>query len=188
VTAGAVVALAAGVWGAAHAQETAPGTPPSWDTLVKCAQMANEDARLSCYDAAMRAAGYAPKPAEVAAEKRKRFGLSIPQVSILKHKGEEEGSQAAGEAQPTAKPGKHAKLAEETEDEVMVEIAQVATVQPNNQLLLFTSDGQIWQQTDSDPVQPYPKAGDSIRIHKGTLGGYLCDVNKYKTVRCKRER
>ncbi len=174
----AAAALMLGV-NLAQAQET-PGTPPSWDTLVRCAQMPSEDARLACYDAAMRAAGFAPKPEAVTAEKHKRFGLSIPQVGLLKRHGKEEGAQAAG-ATPSAP-------AKESEDEITVELAQVATLQPVGKLLLFTTDGQIWEQTDTDSVSPLPKSGDSIRIHKGRIGGYLCDVNNYKSVRCRRQR
>ena len=33
------------------------GTPPAWDTLVRCAQTPDESERLACYDAAMHAAG-----------------------------------------------------------------------------------------------------------------------------------
>ena len=114
--AGAVVAAAGGAM-----SQQAPGTPPPWDTLVRCAETASEDARLACYDAAMRAAGYAPKPAEVAAEKRKRFGLSIPKVGALKSHGKEEGAKAGGARTPPPK---------ENENEITVELAQVATVQP----------------------------------------------------------
>lgn len=176
VLAATAIGLAAA--GAAAAQD-APA-PPSWTTLTRCAEMADEDARLACYDAAMRSAGFTPKPEAVAAEKRKRFGLSIPQVSILKHKGKEEGTEAAG--------GKPSEIPKQDENEVTVELSQVATLQPDNRLMMFTADGAIWEQVGDDPVQPFPKAGDSITIHKGKVGGYLCDVNKYKAVRCKRDR
>jgi hypothetical protein len=200
LTAGAAAAaLAAGVWGAAALAQVA-GTPPPWDTLVRCAQMADQDARLACYDTAMRAAGYTPKPEEVEADKHRRFGLTIPQVNVLKHKDQEEGAQAAGqptpqeekEAKKQAKQAakeakKQAKAAEQTEDEITVELSQIARVQPTDRLIMFTSDGQIWEQVDTDQVQS-PSPGDQMTIHKGKLGGYLCDVTPYKAVRCKRDR
>jgi hypothetical protein len=188
--------LAAGAAGVllvsgAAAQAQQAGTPPSWNTLVRCAEMGQEDARLACYDEAMRSAGYQPKPEEVAAEKRRRFGLSLPQINVLKHHEKEEGEQAAGGAAAPA-PEKHAKhqkaQAPESEDEITVELSQVATLQPDEKLVMFTSDGEIWQQTDTTPVTPLPREGDTVHIHKGKISGYFCDVNKYQAVRCKRER
>lgn len=189
--AGVAGALALGAAGAASAQDAgapAPGTPPPWDTLVRCAGMASEDARLSCYDAAMRAAGYAPKPAEVAAEHRRRFGLSIPQVNIIKHKGKEQGREAvAPSAPPGASPAEPAP-AEENPDRITLQIQQVAVVQPGGRLLIFTADGQIWEQTDSDQLIELPRAGQEMRVRRNLLGGYFCDVTKYKAVRCKRDK
>ena len=46
--------------------------------------------------------------------------------------------------------------------------------------------GQIWQQTDTTEINTYPKEGDTLEIRKEVLGGYMCDVNKYQSVHCKR--
>jgi hypothetical protein len=145
------------MFGAAAQAQQASAAPPSWDTLVKCAQIAQEDARLACYDEAMRAAGFQPKPEEVAAEKRKRFGLSLPQIGILKHHEKEEGEQAAGGAAAPQKSKREAKRVEESEDEITVDLTQVATLQPDNKLVLFTSDGAIWQQTDTTQITTMPQ-------------------------------
>ena len=158
----------------AHAQ----GTPPAWDTLVRCAQTPDESARLACYDTAMRAAGFAPNPAAVAEEHRKGFGLSFPKMSALKRHKKEEGSQAAGPAPPPAPEG--------NPNEIEVTVDQIAITQPLGRIVIFTSDGQIWQQTDTTQVNSYPKEGETLSIHKEVLGGYLCDANKYQAVRCKR--
>ena len=164
---------ALGLAAGAHAQST----PPAWDTLVRCAQTPNESARLACYDAAMRAAGYAPNPAAVAEEHRKGFGLSLPKMGALNRHRKDEGAQAAGAAAPAP---------EANPDRIEVTVDQVAITQPLGRILIFTTEGQIWQQTDSTTVNSYPKEGDTVEIHKGPLGGYLCDANKYQAVRCKR--
>jgi hypothetical protein len=181
---GAALAAAAVAAGVAAAQEAEEHAPPPWSTLARCAGMPAEDARLACYDAAMRAAGFKPNTEAVETEKRKRFGLSFPQVGALKHHDKTAGAQAGG---GQAAPGKAEAPPKETEGEVFVELAQVGTLQPNNRLIMFTTDGAIWEQTDGDQVVA-PRAGDKIRIHKEVFGGYFCDVNKYKTVRCKRDR
>ena len=172
----AAMAVTAAVAAAATAV-SAQNTPPAWDTLVRCAQTPDEAARLACYDTAMRAAGFAPNPTAVAENRRHSFGLSAPKLNMFKHKKQEEGAQAAGGRQ--APP-------EENADRVEVTIDQVAVTQPSDRVIIFTNDGQIWQQTDTTQLNGLPKEGDSMVIHKERLGGYLCDVTKYQAVRCKR--
>ena len=181
----AAVVLLAGVGGAASSQDAAaPGTPPSWDTLVKCAVMADEDTRLACYDAAMRAAGYAPKPAEVAAEKRHRFGLAMPEIRLLKRHAKQEGGQAvAANGAPAAAA---AAKTEEDENSVSVVLDTVALVEPTHRLMLFTTDGAIWVQTDDEIVAPRPKAGQTILLQRNSFGGYFCKFDKRTKVRCER--
>jgi hypothetical protein len=164
---------------AASAQNAPPatGTPPAWGTLVGCAQTANAKDRLACYDSAMRAAGYAPNPEAVAAEHRKTFGLTVPSINLGGHKKKTEEAQAGAASPP-----------EENPNEVDVTVDQVAITQPTGKVIIFTSDGQIWKQTDTTSVNSYPKEGDTIHIHREVLGGYFCDVNKYQSVSCVRAK
>jgi hypothetical protein len=173
----AVVLLSALAAGAALSQAPAPaGTPPPWSTLVRCAEMANDDAALACFKAAMREAGFAPKPEAVAAEHRHSFGLSLPQIGALRHRAKQEGSAAAG---------REAAPAEVDEDEVTVTLSQVASLY-DGKLLFITADGGIWEQTDDTVIGSRPKAGYQMKIHKGKFGGFFCDPNAYKSVRCER--
>ncbi len=178
-TAGLAGVLLLSIGGAVVSQEaTPPGTPPPWATLVRCAGMPSDDARLSCYDDAMRAAGYAPKPEAVVAERHKHFGLSLPQIGGHKRHPQEEGA-ASAPAPSTA--------VQEDEDHIAVTLDKVALM-GNGRLLMITVDGGIWEQTDDVPVAPLPKSGEEMQIHRGKLGGYFCDVNKYKSVRCTRDK
>lgn len=207
-TGGVAAALTMAALGAARAQDAPAGTPPAWGTLVRCAQMSDEQARLGCYDTAMRAAGYAPKPEAVEANKRERFGLSAPQLQNLNRQEQQAGeAEASGqsaraavaqarqeekqakleEKQAKAEARRANKAAQATEGEITVQVAQVATLKPSDRLVIFTTDGAIWEQTETDPA-PLPASGDTITIHKSTFGGYLCDVSKYKAVRCKRDQ
>ncbi len=61
-------------------------------------------------------------------------------------------------------------------------------VQGDGKMLLITQDGAIWEQTDTDTVTLLPKSGDTITIRRSRLNSYFCDVSKYKTIRCKRDR
>jgi len=187
IGAGFAAAVAAGP---ALAQQT--GTPPSWDTLTHCAAMPSDAERLGCYDAAMRAAGYAPNPEAVVAERHRRFGLPEFSLNILhkesREKGEAVGAPAgsaaqAAQASQAAQPGPAQPT--ENENRIEVQIDEVATIL-NGKVLLVTTDGGVWEQTDQVVVHPFPKPGQTIIIRRERLGGFFCDVNKYQTVRCRR--
>lgn len=193
--------LAAGLLaGPAAAQEApASGTPPSWDILVHCAGTADEDARLACYDTAMHNAGYAPKPAEVAAVKRHRFGLSMPDIRLLRRHAKEEGTQsvpaagapAAGSVAAASKaaPSKAPVLAAEDDpDRVTVTLDLLAFAEPSHRMILFTTDGAVWSQKDDEVVTPRPKSGQMFVIRRNSFGGYFCQFDKFTAVRCERKR
>jgi hypothetical protein len=195
-------ALALGVCASTLAEDTPPPrTPPSWDTLARCGEMTADVARLACFDAAMKAAGFKRNTEAAAAEHRKRFGLPLPQVGAPKRHDKEEGAKVAAETAPAGQAGpattppsprraakaSAAAPAAEDEDRITVEISRVATTQPEGQLLLFTSDGAIWVQTDRETVRT-PSKGQSVTIRHTKFGGYFCDLPKSRSIRCQRER
>ena len=57
----------------------------------------------------------------------------------------------------------------------------------NGVAVLVTTPGSA-VQVGNDSVSRFPKEGDTIQIRKGRLGGFLCDVTQYQSVRCKRDR
>ncbi len=137
----AAAALAGGLAVAGSALAQAGITPPDWQILLRCAEIGDGDQRLACYDQAMRAAGYAPKPEVVAEEKRKRFGLSVPKLNILKH-DDQKRTEVAGQAAPapaaSAPPPPPPK---EDDDTVTVQLERVAVLY-GNKLLLITTEGR----------------------------------------------
>ena len=176
-------ALAAGlVLGAAASAAAEPATPtgppPSWESLIPCAQKADPAEGFRCYQAAMRAAGYAANPEIAAAERRRRFGLSLP--SFGTHKPRAEAAQAHAGAAISPPPE------EEAQDRVTVTLEQVALIPPLNRLLMVTTDGAVWQQTDSETVAPTPKPGQPMTVVHGSLSGFFCQFDKRTKVRCVR--
>lgn len=188
------IAVVLALAGAARAQEAPAGAPPSWPTLIHCAQLTSDDAQLACFKAAMKAAGYAPKAAEVTAERHHRFGLSAPQLGILKRKDKAQGEQTAAQGAPppaattagAAPPPPGVAPHVESENDVFVKLERVALLPPQNRLLLVTTDGGIWEQTDSEIIAPMPREGQSMEIRKNAFGGYLCVFDKHQGARCKR--
>jgi hypothetical protein len=208
IAGGLAVLAAAGAFAAAHAEEHAP---PPWSVLVKCAEKGDDVEELACYRAAMKAAGYA-QTTESAAVRRRRFGLSLPAVTLLRHHDKEQAAEAAappqaqaGASEPAAppqavasakrekppKPAKPPKAGKgepaeegEAENRITVQLAQVALIPPANKLLLVTTDGAVWEQLDSDPVNPRPKPGSSMTVRRTGFGGYFCRFDKNNSVRC----
>jgi hypothetical protein len=177
----AAVLGAALVAGPAAAQTAPAGPPPSWESLIPCAQKADPVEGFKCYQAAVRAAGYAPNPEIAATERKRRFGL--PALPSIGHKA---AAKPERQGQPAAAPAAPSAPVEEAEDRVTVELEQVALIPPLNRLLLVTKDGGIWQQTDSETVAPLPKPGQTMTVVKGSINGFFCQFDKRNKVRCKR--
>ena len=183
---------AAFVASVAMAQEVPAGAPPSWPTLIRCAKLLTEDDQLACFKSAMKAAGYAPQPAEEAAQRHHRFGLSVPELNVFKKKqGEQNQSAAASPSAPQpasepAPPPSGVAPHAESENDVFVKLERVALMPPNNRMLLITADGGIWEQTDSETIAPLPKEGQSMEIKKNAFGGFMCIFDKRQGARCKR--
>ena len=55
---------------------------------------------------------------------------------------------------------------------------------PKGKLVVTTADGVVWQQLYSDVLLPMPRAGQSMRVWEGKLGGYMCRIEKSPTFRC----
>jgi hypothetical protein len=174
---------AALVAGPAAAQTVPSGPPPSWESLLPCAQKADPVEGFKCYQAAVRAAGYAPNPEVVAADRKRRFGL--PSLPAIGHKAPAKAErQVAQGAAPAPAPA--ASPTEDTDDRVTIELEQVALIPPLNRLLLVTKDGGVWLQTDSETVAPLPKPGQAMTVIKGSINGFFCQFDKRTRVRCKR--
>ncbi len=168
----------------AHAQDKPNGPPPGWGALMRCAAMSDGDAELSCYRAAMKDAGFVAGPSVAAAEHRRRFGLAMPSLNLLKHAPKERAA-AAAKAGRSAQVGDQA-VAEVDEDLLTVEIDEVSLIPPWNKLLLVTTDGAVWVQLDTESVNPRPKKGQTIQIRRTRFGGYFCKFDRVTAVRCNR--
>jgi hypothetical protein len=173
----AIAALATGALQiAAPALAQEQNTPPSWDTLARCAQMTDDAQELACYRAAMKAAGFKRNPEVAAQEQRKSFGKAPPEFPKTAEK-----PKHAEKAQPPAREEEELPA-----DRITTTIVEVAYTQPLNKLLLVTADGAVWVQTDTVPLTFTPRAGQSIEIRKTRFGGYFCKFDRTNAVRCER--
>jgi len=170
-------------------------TPPAmnaesgWSAIGLCAVRSNERARHACIDDVLRQAGLLTPQAE-AGERRRQFGL--------------EGGAAAAPVEPPAPPvaappiaapkiaaPPDAPLPPKPEaasgDRLELEIATAITGL-DDKAVLTTTDGAVWQQTDSDTIQRLPRARDRFTVRKASLGSYLCTLPSKITFRCRRTR
>jgi hypothetical protein len=160
-----------------------PNSPPSWEALVHCADMTDAKKELDCYRAAMRDAGYRRNPQVSAAERRKTFGLDLPPTKVARH---EDKAHAPAQAQGSGKPSGLAAADNKAEDasRLTFTISEVAYTQPLNQLLIVTSDGAVWVQDDTIPLNFTPKRGATVEINKTVFGGYFCKFDRSNAMRC----
>jgi hypothetical protein len=66
-----------------------------------------------------------------------------------------------------------------------VTLAHVASAR-DGKLTLTTSEGAVWEELESDHIQP-PRQGETLTVEKTVFGGYLCRVGKHVTFRCMRK-
>ena len=162
----------AGVSGAALAQ-VAPGQarPPAFEALVACRAIADDAARLACFDSA--AAGLQEAAdrrdlvvvdrEQVRQTKRSLFGLDIPNLNPF-----------SGER--------------DDEDEIESIESKVASAvrHGNGRWTVSLEDGSSWLQTDDKLLALGPRKGQKIEVTKAAMGSYMMRVNGQPAVRVKR--
>lgn len=73
-------------------------------------------------------------------------------------------------------------------DRLEVELAKVEKAL-DGRLVVTTTDGAVWLQTESVEMPQPPMKGDHMTIRKGSMGGYRCSVTStHLTYRCVRNR
>lgn len=139
-------------------------------SAAECRAISDFNLRGQCWDALDKA-----NQKDVKATKKRDFGLGlhVPSIAAVKPKKE----QVAAERQRESEEVKSLTLT----------IASVDNT-PLGRLLLTSSDGAVWEQTDGDAVTRAPSPGDTVQVSKGFMGGYMCQVSRWQSVRCQRDR
>ena len=139
-------------------------------SAAECRAISDFTLRGQCWDALDR-----EKQQDEQVEKKKSFGLGLhaPSFSaIIPRKADRVREQQA-----------------EKEDvkKLTLTLADVQDT-PQGRLLLTSTDGAVWEQTDGDAINNTLTPGDTIQVSKGFLGGYMCQVSRWQLVRCQRDR
>lgn len=164
---GAIAAWAAGP----HAALADPTAPKS---AADCRAVSDFDLRGKCWDALDTAA---QKGAEEAQEAKKRgfgLGLHYPSIAAVLPKREE------------IRAREQKVKAEEITNQTLT-LASVDNT-PVGHLLLTSTDGAVWEQTDGDAYAGSLAPGDTVEVSKGMFDGYMCRISRWQSVRCQRDK
>ena len=170
----ACAAGAAALVGAACAFAPLVAAADAPKSAADCRAISDFNLRGACWDALDKANQQATETAKETKKREFGLGLHLPSVSAIRpHKDDV------------------AKQEKRDRDDIKAQFLTLADVQntPHGKLLLTSTDGAVWEQTDSDTVNGEgPVPGDTVKVSKGMLGGYMCQVSRWQSVRCQRDR
>ncbi|MDB5693816.1 MAG: hypothetical protein JWO81_2879 [Alphaproteobacteria bacterium] len=168
----AALIVMAGAGGARPAQPPA-ARPEAFDALVKCRAIAEDAARLRCFDQASAALQQAAERrdvviidrAQVRQARRTLFGLELPRLPFFGGGGDDKA------------------------DEVTQLDGVIASAFQNGagRWVVRLEDGGTWAQVDDNPIAIWPKAGNKVVIKHAAMGSYMMRINGQPGVRAKRQ-
>lgn len=139
--------------------------------LAQCRAIAEDSARLACYDAAVGAFETARAEGsvvvlsrdEVEESRRRSFGFDL---NVLN---------------PFDREGGPTEL--ESIDTTLVSLRTIS----GGKLLITLADGSVWQQIDSS--SPYIPRGQNqpVRVRRATLGSYMMNIDGGPPIRVRRQ-
>jgi hypothetical protein len=150
-----------------------PARPAVFQKLIDCRAIAENTARLACYDAQVAKLDEAESRNEVVVVDKEQvktarkglFGLALPDLGIFS--GKKDGQ-----------PDDELKEIEST-------IKSVRTNARGNWVIIL-DDGAKWVQTESKSILD-PKPGHPVRIRKAALGSFMVNINGRTAIRMQRE-
>jgi hypothetical protein len=139
--------------------------------LIDCRKVADNTARLACFDAAAAAMDQAEAKGDIVVVdreqarkvRRQAFGFTLPSLSLFE-KGE--------------KP-------EEIEN--VTGLVAAARQNGSGKWVIRLEDGAVWTQIDSNDLGIDPKAGETVTVHKAALGSYMLSLPHHRSFRAHRE-
>lgn len=147
--------------------KSAETVPAIFQTVVDCRAIADQSARLACFDTAVAALARAQEEKQLVIADREQirearrglFGLSLPDLKLFSSDGDEGISEITSTLR-SARPGDSGKW------------------------ILTLEDGARWAQTDSRSIGA--RAGDPVRIRRGAMGSFFANVDDAPAIRVKR--
>jgi hypothetical protein len=167
-----IAGLAALTLAASPAQTPAQQPRPEMlERLTACRAVADDAARLACYDAAAAAFDTAEREGELVVidraavneTRRQLFGFELPTLPRLFN-----GNEA-------------------DELDSIETTLERASRSGENRWVFRLADGSVWRQIDSEPVRFENDPGQPVRVRKASLGSFLMTVGGSRAVRVRRQ-
>ncbi len=166
-------ALALAAAGGAQAQSGDGGRAAALQALVDCRAMADDTARLACYDAAAAGLQEAEAKGEVIVldraqaeqARREAFGFSIPSFDLF-NRGE--------------RP--------ERLDHAAFTVASADQAGFDGPWTIELDSGAVWRQIDHERLSRRPKPGMTVEVRSAAMGSYFMNVDGQRAIRVTRVR
>lgn len=167
---GLVIGLLAAPLAADRPKTAASAPPKAFSDLLECRQIADPQARLSCYDARAGVLAEATQNrqivvadrADVERTRKSLFGYALPVSPILG----DDGEQAEVKRLDTT-------------------VASARRSRDGGWIIVLTGAG-TWEQVDSKALPLSPRAGQKVVVTKGAIGSYFVSVDGQSALKMRR--
>lgn len=145
--------------------------PETLERLMACRGIADNTARLTCFDTAAGALDTAQRQGDVvvidragvAETRRQLFGFEMPSLPRLF------GPEGAAEI-----------------DSIETTL-QSASLVGEGRWVFRLADGSVWRQIDGDRARFENRPGQPVRVRKASLGSFLLTVDGSRAIRVRRQ-
>ncbi|MDP1615839.1 hypothetical protein [Phenylobacterium sp.] len=146
-----------------------PGRAAVLQSLLDCRSLAEDSARLACYDQAAGVMDQAEAKGDIVvvdreqaqSVRRQAFGFSLPSLAVF------ERGQAPEEIDNVTGIAKRA-------------------YQAGGKWVIELEDGAVWQQTDTENVVRQPRPGTKVEIRRASMGSFFMNLDGQRAVRARR--
>ena len=146
------------------------------DKVYSCTGIAKADDRLACFDAAVAGFKQAQATGDVQVVTREQAVQAEKQAFGLREADATVAAKASvGVAPPTAKPIENVQLT-----------LTAATKRADGKYRFTMSDGQVWEQIDSDSVSGVRKLPVLAEIKTASLGSFMMNIDGGRAIRVRR--
>lgn len=139
--------------------------------IYDCRTIADDAARLACFDASVAELAVAEEKREVTfadketVKKTRRglFGFSLPRIGLFGGGADEEIKEIEA-------------------------VVKSASVDRSGKYRIVMADGAVWQQIDTTRLPREPRPGQTVKIKVASMGSYFANVDGQRAIRMKRDR
>jgi len=115
------------------------------------------------------------------------FGLAPGAVAEAQEK-KEAAAKPKKEHVAKAKTPKAPKPENDGVHSLLLTVADVVNTDSGG-IMITASDGAAWKQTGAHIINGEgPQGGATFKVSKGFLGGYMCQISRWQSVRCQRDK